>query len=108
MQINWSEQSQNDLKDILSYVGSNFGRQKAEIVLSNIRSTVELLKDFPLLGKNFVEDKTLGIYYRSLSSKLNQIVYYIESDSINIVAIWQNRCDINSLYKRVNTKKTIR
>lgn len=104
MQINWSEQSRDDLKKILSYVGSNFGRQKAEIVLTNIRNTVELLKDFPLIGKTFVEDKTLGVTYRSLASKLNQIVYYIDDETINIVTIWQNRCDINGLHNIVSTK----
>ena len=30
MLINWSEQSRNDLRSILSYVGLNFGRLKAE------------------------------------------------------------------------------
>ena len=37
MQINWSEQPQNDLRNILSYVGNNFGRNKAVTVLSDIR-----------------------------------------------------------------------
>lgn len=104
MQINWSEQSQNDLRNILSYVGNNFGRNKAVTVLSDIRNSANLLKDFPFIGKTFAEDETLKISYRALLSKLYQIVYYIEEDSVNIVAVWQNRCDINALYKRVNTK----
>ena len=50
MLINWSEQSRNDLRSILSYVGLNFGRLKAEMVLSDIRERAEQLKDFPSLG----------------------------------------------------------
>ena len=37
MQIEWSEQSRSDLREILSYVGINFGRRNAEDVLSDIR-----------------------------------------------------------------------
>ena len=42
MQIEWSEQSRSDLREILSYVGMNFGRSKAEEVLSDIRERAEL------------------------------------------------------------------
>lgn len=102
MRINWSEKSKDDLRDILSYVASNFGRKKANDVLAEIRSTVDLLKDFPNLGKNFVQDGELGIEYLSLASKLNNIVYYIEGDTVNIVSIWQNRQDINMLIERLS------
>ncbi len=97
MQINWSEQSQDDLRNILTYVGNNFGRRKAEAVLSDIRDSANLLKDFPFIGKTFTEDETLKISYHTLLSKLYQIVYYIEEDSVNIVAVWQNRRDVNNL-----------
>jgi plasmid stabilization system protein ParE len=99
MQINWSEQSRDDLYEIMSYVASSFGRSKAEEVLAEIRHSAELLKDFPMLGKSFVEDTELGVSYRSLPSKLNQIVYYIEEETITIVTVWQNRRDASRLKK---------
>ena len=99
MQINWSEQSRDDLSEIMLYVASSFGKSKAKEVLAEIRHSAELLKDFPMLGKSFVEDPELGITYRTLPSKLNQLVYYIENETITIVTVWQNRRDANRLKK---------
>ena len=50
-----------------------------------------------MLGKRFVEDEEEGVVYRMLPSKLNQIVYYIDSDVVIIVTIWQNRRDVKNL-----------
>lgn len=102
MQIKWSEQSRDDLREIVTYVASNFGKLKAAEVLEEISHSADLLKDFPLLGKGFVEDKELGIAYRTLPSKLNQIVYYVENEMIVIVTVWQNRRDINRLKKTLS------
>ena len=99
MQINWSEQSRDDLRDIVNYVGTSFGGRKAYEVLDEIRRTAELLEKFPLLGKSFVEDKEAGIVYRTLPSKLNQIVYYVDGEMVTIVTVWQNRRDAKRLIK---------
>ena len=104
MQIKWSEQSRSDLRRILSYVGINFGRRKAEDVLADIRERAELLKDFPNLGRVFVKDPELGITYRALTAKLNKIVYFVEHDTITIVTVWQNRQDISRLKKLIKGK----
>ena len=56
MQIKWSDLSRSDLRAILTYVGLNFGRRKAEESLSDIRNRVELLKDFPKLSRVFVNE----------------------------------------------------
>jgi len=102
MQINWSEQSRADLRELLSYVGANFGRRKSEEVLADIRSRADLLKDYPMLGRVFVKDIESGITYRSLTAKLNKIVYTIEYDTITIVAVWQNRRDLSRLKKQLS------
>ena len=99
MQINWSEQSQNDLQEILEYVAESFGRKKAEEVLDEIRHSTQLLKDFPMLAKFFVEDTELKIVYRTLPSRLNQLVYFVDGETINVVTVWQNKRDISRLKK---------
>lgn len=104
MQINWSEQSRDDLLEIVSYVGNSFGKRKAAEVLSEIRSTAELLKSFPMLGKSFVKDEELKIEYRTLPSKMNQLVCFVEEETINIIAVWQNRQDINRLKKMLSKR----
>ena len=104
MQINWSEQSRNDLREILSYVRNSFGQRKAKEVFAEIRHTAELLKEFPMLGKSFVNDEELQIEYRTVPSKLNQLIYCIEGETINIIAVWQNRRDISRLKKMLMQK----
>ena len=104
MQIEWSEQSRSDLRELLSYVGINFGRRKAEEILSDIRERAELLKDFPNLGRVFVKDPELGITYRSLTAKLNKMVYFVDNETITIVTVWQNRQDIGRLKKLIKEK----
>ena len=104
MQIEWSGQSRSDLRELLSYVGINFGRRKAEEVLSDIREHAELLKDFPNLGRVFVKDPELGITYRSLTAKLNKMVYFVDNETITIVTVWQNRQDIGRLKKLIKEK----
>ncbi len=99
MQIEWSEHARNDMRGIVAYVGQNFGRRKAEEALADIRERAEMLQDFPSLGRVFVKDPELGITYRSLTTKLNKIVYFVESETIIIVTVWQNRQDIGRLMK---------
>ena len=105
MTLNWSDASRDDLRGILVYVGRDFGRLKAERVLSNIRERAEQLTAFPKLGRVFAKDHELGITYRSLTVKLNKIVYYIDGEEINIVTVWQNRQDISRLKKQLTRPK---
>ena len=104
MKLNWSDTSRDDLREILIYVGINFGRRRAEEALIDIRERAEQLTTFPKLGRVFVKDPELGITYRSLTAKLNKIVYYIDGEEINIVTIWQNRQDISRLKKQLTHK----
>ncbi|MBR3567577.1 MAG: type II toxin-antitoxin system RelE/ParE family toxin [Salinivirgaceae bacterium] len=75
MEIEWSEQSRDDLRNILLYVAENFGRRTAEAVLADIRSRSNLLKDFPMLGRVFVKDPEQGIIYRHHQTEQNSIFH---------------------------------
>lgn len=109
MQIEWSEFSRNDIRDIISYVGSSFGGRKALEVLFEIRDTANLLLAFPMMGKEFVKDSKTGVVYHTVPSKHHQIVYFVDSETIKIVAVWNNRRDIRRLKRRLihrsNTRK---
>ena len=104
MQIEWSEQSRSDLREIVAYVGMNFGRRKAEEILSDIRERAELLKGFPNLGRVFVKDPELGITYCSLTAKLNKMVYFVDNETITIVTVWQNHQDSGRLKRLIKEK----
>ena len=101
MRINWEDQSLNDLREILEYVDSLHGIKRAEAVFSEIHDTVNLLLAFPLMGKKFVDDPVTGASYHTIPSKLQQIVYYIEDETMNVVAVWSNRRDIRRLKRRL-------
>ena len=105
MRLNWSDTSCDDLRTILAYVGVFFGRRRAEEALADIRERAEQLTTFPKLGRVFVKDPELGITYRSLTAKLNKIVYFVEGDEVNIVTVWQNRQDISRLKKQLSRKQ---
>ena len=90
---------------ILSYVGETFGKATALKVLAEIRSTSEMLLDFPMVGKKFVVDKELDITYRTIATKMNQIVYFIDGEVIDIVTVWTNRRDIARLKKQLSNSK---
>ena len=105
MQIKWSEQSREDLHSILAYAGETFGKTAASAALTDIRSTAETLSNFPMAGKKFVVDKELNITYRTMATKMNQIVYYIDGEDLNIVTVWANRRDIGKLKKQLSNKR---
>lgn len=75
MKINWSEQSINDLREIISYVGQSFGKQKASEVLENIRSNAERLAMFPLIGKSFVTDQEAEIAITNRVSRVQNLYF---------------------------------
>lgn len=56
------------------------------------------------MGRVFVKDSELGITYRSLTAKLNKIVYFVTDEDVNIVTVWQNRQDISRLKKQLTQK----
>lgn len=108
MRIEWSEDSRKDIREIISYVGSSFGGRKALAVLWEIRDTANLLLVFPLMGKEFVKDFKTDVTYHTVPSKYHQIVYFVEGETIKIVAVWNNRRDIRRLKRRLRQRKRIR
>ena len=104
MRIEWSEASRKDIRETISYVGSSFGGRKALDVLFEIRDTAILLLAFPLLGKEFVKDAKTGVAYHIVPSKYHQIVYFVEDETIKIVAVWNNRRDIRRLKRRLKRR----
>lgn len=108
MRIEWGEDSRNDLREILDFLDSSFGVKKAERVFAEIHDSVKLLLVFPLMGKEFVKDAKTGIVYHTVPSKFHQIIYFVEGETIKIVAVWNNRRNIRRLKRRLRQRKRIR
>lgn len=95
MVIHWHPSALDELNKAIYYVNDNFGSMVATKVLDEIEEAVKQLSLFPNLGK--IEFQKEGIEYRVLHSKFNRIVYYVTSDSIEIVLFWNNRRDLKKL-----------
>lgn len=107
MRIEWSEDALGDLWEIITYVSSSFGGRKAMEVFGAIRDAVNLLSDYPFMGKVFVKDTMMSCTYYIVPSKLHQIVYFVDSETINIVAVWNNRRDSRRLKRRLRHRSNI-
>ena len=105
MKVNWADEARADLRDILVYLYKTFGSKASRKVLVDLNTSIHLLLLFPCLGKPYLEDMLLGVSYRVLVSRHHQLVYYLEEDTLNIVAVWDNRKDSESLVKRLSGKE---
>ncbi|MBB4037078.1 plasmid stabilization system protein ParE [Dysgonomonas hofstadii] len=92
MVIKWLAPSRQSLKDIVAYYKKEYAENAALKLITEIRTSVERLKEFPELAAVepllMSRDKT----YRSLVvTKTYKVIYYIENDIINISDIWDCR-----------------
>ena len=105
MRFNWADEARADLRDILNYLYRTFGSKARRKALVGLKRSIRLLMLFPSLGKPCFEDVAIGLSYRALASKHHQLVYYLEDDTVNIVAVWDNRKDPELLRNRLNEKE---
>lgn len=101
MKIVWTERARLELTDLFMYVKDNFGSQTAIKVRNKIRTDILLLKDQPYLGK--LEPLLIHrmVSYRFLISGYYKIIYYVESDTIYISALWDCRQSPEKITKKI-------
>lgn len=56
VQIEWTEEAENDLDDIITYI-SKSSLQYAKTLFENIHESIEYLKQFPKIGRKVPESK---------------------------------------------------
>ena len=93
MVIKWSNIAIQDLKDFKSITKMNDVNE----YLINLVKSIEYLKDYPKLGKVFLYSK--GTLVRQYIHEQHKILYYIENDTIHIIAIIHHKQDIK---KKIN------
>jgi plasmid stabilization system protein ParE len=94
MNISWSKQAAESLRDTTAYVRKEFGIKAKQKLLDEVRSIVKQLPNNPCLGKVEPLLEEASVEYRSLVvNRLNKIVYFIntETETIEIVALWDTR-----------------
>ncbi len=92
VQINWTKQSTEDLKDIFDYI-SNDSIKFAKFQVIRIRTRVKILYTYPQSGKVVYEIKNDAI--RELIEQNYRIIYRIVSQSqIDILTVHHTSRDL--------------
>ena len=102
MQVKWSNKSNNDILEFISYAKVN-SLNTYSSYMHNLVGTVYDLQNSPRMGRflfyAYKNSKKLEI--RQLIYKKHRIIYYI-SDNIYIVTILHEKMDFNSFAKNIN------
>ena len=84
IKIIWSQESLDDIESIASYIEKD-SIHYANSVVKSIFSKVEILLDFPLLGRVVPEYQNKNI--RELFIYSYRLIYKIDKDTIAVIAV---------------------
>lgn len=85
----WHTKASEEVANIVISVRSSLGPNAAKKVIAKFREIDNLLSNNPYLG---TEDKD-NPPFRVLHSWHNRVYYIFDNETINIIAVWDNRQD---------------
>lgn len=88
MVIKWNNMAIQDLKDFKSITKMS----NVNEYLINLVKNIDYIKDYPKLGKAYFYLK--GILVRQFIHEQHKILYYIENETIHIIAVIHHKQDI--------------
>lgn len=92
MKLIWSENARNSVREVARYICLEFGEKARQKFLKEIEQTDILLRDNPLLGRIEPLLEDCKEQYRSIVvNRLSKIIYYLNGEVIEIVALWDTR-----------------
>ena len=92
MRVVWYPEAAKRLRQVISYIQTEYGSKSCTKFLKEAYRTERLLAKNPYLGaiEPFLADAP--VQYRSIVvNRLNKIVYWINGDVIEIVDCWDTR-----------------
>lgn len=102
MVIKWLNRAIDSLQQIAEYYKQEYSENSANKIVSEIRTTVGKLKDFPELAAIEPLLKNRAKTYRSLViSKKYKAVYYIDNNTVYISQIWDCRQNPKKLKDKI-------
>ncbi len=84
VEIKWSESAKNDFQNIISYISQD-SPSYSEYFIKGILEKIELLKDFPEMGRRLPESDDPND--RELIFQRYRIIYYVSQKLITIEMI---------------------
>lgn len=97
MVIKWLKPAILDLKNYFTFTKT----LHPQIYISNLIAYVDVLKDFPDSGKNYIEINNIKI--KLLIYKMHKIYYFIKKDTIYIIKVahsYMNEDTILNAFKK--------
>ncbi len=102
MKIKWHIEAKTAIRQTASYIRSKFDAKSASDFVKEVYHTEKLLENNPHLGAVEPLLSGLPVMYRSIVvNRLNKLVYWINEDTIEIVAFWDTRREPKEQAKEV-------
>ena len=85
MKVVWSAVAKENIDALKSYLLENFGEKATIEFLTKLLSAVEIISQYPEIGKRIGKNKRAFVVVRQIS------VYYRIEEHIEIIMLWDNR-----------------
>jgi plasmid stabilization system protein ParE len=97
-----TELAKQQIRQIAKYIQKEFGKDRRNEFMKEVRQTRRLIEDSPNIGpiEPLLAERTL-MYRSYVMNHLDKIVYRIDGDIIYIVAFWDVRRDPSTLASEV-------
>ena len=95
--VQWAEATVRDLEELISYIAAD-SPLNAERILDKLEKRAQTLESTPVRGRVVPELAHFGIRnWRELIVKPYRIIYRIDEDTVNVLAMLDGRRDLQDL-----------
>ncbi len=95
--VQWAEAAVRDLEELISYIAAD-SPLNAERILDKLEKRALTLESTPVRGRVVPELAHFGIRnWRELNLKPYRIIYRIDEDTVNVLAVLDGRRDLQDL-----------
>ena len=95
--VQWAEAAVRDLEELISYIAAD-SPLNAEGILDKLEKRAQTLESTPVRGRVVPELAHFGIRnWRELIVKPYRIIYRIDEDTVNVLAVLDGRRDLQDL-----------
>jgi toxin ParE1/3/4 len=99
--IIWRKNALRHLKDIRKYISFD-SEISAKKIVKKIRDSVKRLKSEPFIGQEETELEKIGLRYRYFVEGHYKIYYWVDRESIYIIAVFDTRRNPESLNTEID------
>jgi addiction module RelE/StbE family toxin len=96
--IIWSTHAKQDLIALYNYISLD-SLTTAKKIINKIKQATFKLKKFPNIGHSILKETNPTINYQEIIIKSWRIIYFLENDQINIVAVIDSRRNLKDIFR---------